>query len=482
MSTLSIYSRRRKPDLENEILLRFTSSSDFEYRRIHNGNLDFFVCWLDGLVSGRDISEEILRPLSFSSCSVLSRISSDPVASLLSGIVWACAAKEQEIPEKICEDLLSGCCAVIPKGAERAAVFEVKSSLARAVSAPTAEKTVKGGKDAFVELLRSNTALVRRRLRSHELKILQCTVGRRSKTAVAILYIEGVTNASLPPELLRRFQAMDVDGLMNAGGLEQYITDRPGSIFPQLLHTERPDSFASALLDGRAGVLVDGLPLGFLLPAALPDFLRVADDKAQHFGPASLLVLLRWLSLVMSLLLPGLATAVALYHQEMIPTRLLLSMVEAKQRVPFSATLEMLSMFLIFELLIEAGLRLPDPVGDTVSIIGGLIIGQAAVEARVVSPISVIVVAATSIFGFVIPSRDLGGALRFLRFSFIILGSALGLFGVTLGAGVLLRYLVMLESFGTPYCAPLSEGGLLPALKAMMQLPLPLDKFRTGYA
>ena len=212
-----------------------------------------------------------------------------------------------------------------------------------------------------------------------------------------------------------RSTAIDIDALLTAGDLEEYIVDSPRSPLPQLLHTERPDTFAMHLLDGRVGVLVDGLPVGFLLPADLAAFMRVPEDSATHFAVASMLTLLRWAALAISLLLPAAFVAISMYHQEMLPVKLLLSMTAAKQYVPFGAAAEVIAMLLAFELLQEAGLRLPDPVGQTASIIGALIVGQSAVEAKVVSPIAVIVVALAGICGYAMPSRDLGAAVRLGR-------------------------------------------------------------------
>ena len=459
----------------------FSDCADFESRAIWPGNTQIggvTVCWLDGLVSSKDVSDDVLRPLTDDTRFPGGRDAESAISSMLHGAVWACAVKERAVLGETVQDLLHGSCAVVFDRVGKAVTFEVKSGETRSISEPSSEKTIKGGKDAFVETLRINTSLVRKRLRTSSLKLKQTVVGRRSGTDVALLWLDGVSNKETLAELFRRLDGIDVDGLTAAGGLEQYIVDRPGSLFPQLMHTERPDQFATELLAGRIGLLVDGLPLGFLLPTTLPAFLRVADDRAQHWALSSGLMLLRWLALAASMLLPAFFTAVAMYHQEMIPTRILLSMIEAKQEVPFSVAVEILAMLISFELLMEAGMRLPDPVGDTVSIIGGLIVGQSAVEAKVVSPISVIVVATTAICGFIQPSRDLGSALRILRFGMVLLAVTLGLFGVMLGSAILIWYLCTLESFGVPYTAPIAEGGFREILKAVFRLPLPADRYR----
>ncbi len=271
---------------------------------------------------------------------------------------------------------------------------------------------------------------------------------------------------------------MDIDGLDSSGDIEQYITDRPGSAFPQLIHTERPDKFASELMSGRVGLIADGLPIGFLLPAPLASFMKVEEDKSLHFLVSSALTLLRWLSALLSLVAPAAFIALAMYHQDMIPSKLLLSMIDAKQKVPFSSAFEVLTMLLAFELLLEAGLRLPNPVGSTISIIGALIVGQSAVEAKVVSPISVIIVATAGICGFTMPSRDLGAALRLLRFFAVFVSMGLGVFGLMLGLTMLIWYLAGIDSFGVPYISPLAEGGCGRIVSAFARPPLYARKTR----
>ena len=436
------------------------------------------VCWLDGLVSGEDVSRDVLRPLTDARRLSAAGDARLWKAQLLRGAVWSYAATECAEMEALLTALLGGSCAVVFDALGEAVCFEVRSSTVRAVGQPTVEKSVKGGKEAFVEALRTNTALVRRRVRTPALKCEQTIVGRKSGTAVAILYINGVAAPDTVALLRRRLDAIDIDGLTAAGHLEQYLTDHPASPLPQMLHTERPDTFAAQLLAGRVGILADGLPLGFLLPATLPQFLKVSEDRSQHFLIASALTLLRWLSMLLSALFPALLVAVSMYHQEMIPTRLLRSMIAAKQEVPFSVAVEVLLMLLAFELLMEAGIRLPDPVGDTVSIIGALIVGQSAVDARIVSPIAVIVVATSAICGFTQPSRDLGAALRIVRFGMVFLAAGLGLYGISAGCAGLVWYLCTLESFGVPYTAPLSEGGVREVLTALLRPPLRAVKKR----
>ena len=439
------------------------------------------LCWLDGLVDGEAVSEDVLRPLTDLTRGLSARSPGELARLLELGAAYSCTVRRLGNLDGAAAALLSGCCLVCIDALGEAVAFEARSKQVRAVGQPTVEKAIKGGKDAFVETLRANTALVRRRLRTPKLKLEQRGVGRLSDTAVAILYVEGVAQRSTVDEALRRVEAIDIDALLSAGDLEEYVVDSPHSPLPQLLHTERPDTFAMGLLDGRVGLLVDGLPLGFLLPADLAAFMRVPEDAAAHFAVASMLTLLRWAALGISLLLPGAFVAVSMYHQEMLPVELLLSMTAAKQFVPFGTAGEVIAMLLAFELLQEAGLRLPDPVGQTASIIGALIVGQSAVEAKVVSPIAVIVVALAGICGYTMPSQDLGGAVRLFRLGFVALGALLGLYGVISALALLVWYLAGLESFGKPYTAPFTgaERGALE--RVLLKRPNAANKLRAAH-
>lgn len=496
MSSFHIFSRKNsavcpphprpgvKYDLPismNSLSSVFSDCCDFQTRTVWpGGNRAWSVtlCWLDGLVSGKDVSEDVLRP--FTDHARFSGVECplDCLELLIHGGVYSGTVQKRTTMDDTTADLVSGCCVFVFDTLGAAVSFEVKSEKSRGISEPSIEKTLKGSKDAFVEALRTNTSLVRRHLRTPELKLEQTVVGRRSATPVAIMYVSGIASPLSVADVKHRLDDIDIDALSSSGCLEQYIVDRPGSPFPQLLHTERPDKFVIELLNGRVGLIADGIPVGFLLPATMAKFMKVAEDRSQNYLVASALTLLRWLSLLISALLPALFVAVAMYHQEMIPTKLLLSMIEAKQRVPFSVAVEILSMLVAFELLQEAGLRLPNSVGDTVSIIGALIVGQSAVEARVVSPVAVIVVATAGICGFTLPSRDLASALRLTRFALVLFAIFLGLYGVTLGLVLLVLHLCSIDSYGVAYTSPLSEGGFTDILRALTRPPLRAVKYR----
>ena len=355
----------------------------------------------------------------------------------------------------------------------------MKTDQFRNIQEPTVEKSVKGSKDAFVETLRVNTTLVRSRLRTPKLKLFQTVIGRKSRTATAVMWLDGVADPGLVEETRRRLDAIDVDGLILPEVLDSALVDSPKSPFPQLIHTERPDKFADCLLDGRVGVVAEGIPIGFIAPASLPEFMKTNEDGAQHFLAASFIRVIRWASLFISTLLPAFYIAIAMYHAEMIPTKLLLSVIESKQSVPFSTSAEVVGMLLSFELLQEAGLRLPNAIGQTVSIIGALIVGQSAVEAEVISPIAVIVVALAGIAGYTMPSQDLSTTLRLCRFGLALTAVLAGMFGIVIGLIFIIWHLCSLESFGRPYISTAFTGRRQKGTQAVfIRKPPWTDKFR----
>ena len=447
----------------------FRRCADFEERTLYvgaEGSVEVYVCWLDGLISAAEAGENLLRPLTDPR-----RLDAPDAAgcldALLSGGVFCPALCLRQELDALCDDITHGRCAVVFAELGRAVSFDVRSASARTVGEPTLEKSLKGSKDSFVETLRVNTALLRRHVATPKLKIAESCLGRKSHTRVAVLFLEGVADGAVVRQLAARLDRIDVDAIVSMGTLEELLVDKPRSPFPQLLHTEKPDRLASYLLDGRIGILVDGIPIALVLPVTFAEFMKVTGDGSMNYLVAAVLTALRYLALLLGLYLPALYVAVSSFHQEMIPTRLLLSIIEAKKDVPFSTAAEIVGMLIAFALLQEAGLRLPNPVGDTVSIIGALIVGQAAVEARLVSPIAIIVVAVSGIACYTMPSQDMGSAVRLCRTGLLLSAIAAGLYGLALFSCLLAAHLASLDSFGVNYTAPLSAqsgGGLLQIL------------------
>ena len=440
---------------------QFEDAADFETRKVLCGGQLLTVLFLDGLTSGGDIAEQVVRPLAQMTDEAREEVL---YTRALQGGVWCASVKEPESTQQAAELLVNGFCVILFPKSGKALGCEVKTGEKRSPSPPETENTVKGAKDAFTETLRTNTSLVRRHLRTPGLRLSETVVGRRTLTKVTVCWIDGLTDPELPRRMQERLSSIDIDGALSPAAIEEYVTGSRRTAFPLLEYTERTDHFCQGLLDGQVGLLADGLPLGYLAPVGLGRLMRSPEDRATDFFSASMLRLLRYAALGVSLLLPALYAAMAMFHQQMLPTKLLLSIIESKQNVPFSTLLEVLGLLCAFELLQQAGLHLPQAVGTAVSIIGGLVVGTAAVDAKLVSPAALIVTASSGICGFTLPNRELSDAVRLWRFVLTVLAGLWGLFGVTVGLLLLLTELAGLESLGRSYLSPFGRAEVKGAL------------------
>ena len=334
--------------------------------------------------------------------------------------------------------------------------IEVKGFKQRSVDKPSNEIVVKGPHEAFVENIRINTSLIRRIVNYEDLVIENLVVGKITKTKCAICYLSDITNDDLIAEVKYRINNLDIDSLLSSGQLEQLISDKSSLNVPQMLATERPDKASSYLLNGRVVVLVNGSPYGLIMPAVLNDFLSSPDDMNEKPLFANFLKFIRGFATFLTLLLPGLYIAITSFHQELLPTELLFSILASRENVPFPSFVEIFLLEISFELIREAGLRVPSPLGPTIGIVGALVLGQAAVSAGVVSPILVIVVAITGISSFAIPDYSFGLHVRITRFVFIFLGYLCGFLGIALGLFVYLSMMAGTTSFGVPYMTGVS--------------------------
>ena len=440
---------------------QFEDAADFETRKVLCGGQLLTVLFLDGLTSGRDIAEQVLRPLAQMTDEAREEVL---YTRALQGGVWCASVKEPESTQQAAELLVNGFCVILFPKSGKALGCEVKTGEKRSPSPPETENTVKGAKDAFTETLRTNTSLVRRHLRTPGLRLAETVIGKRTLTKVTVCWIDRLTDPELPRRMQERLSSIDIDGALSPAAIEEYVTGARRTAFPLLEYTERTDHFCQGLLDGQVGLLADGLPLGYLAPVGLGRLMRSPEDRATDFFSASMLRLLRYAALGVSLLLPALYAAMAMFHQQMLPTKLLLSIIESKQNVPFSTLLEVLGLLCAFELLQQAGLHLPQAVGTAVSIIGGLVVGTAAVDAKLVSPAALIVTASSGICGFTLPNRELSDAVRLWRFVLTVLAGLWGLFGVTVGLLLLLTELAGLESLGRSYLSPFGRAEVKGAL------------------
>ena len=444
-----------------ELAAQFENAADFETRKVLCGGQLLTVLFLDGLTSGGDIAEQVVRPLAQMTDAAREEVL---FTRALQGGVWCASVKEPESTQQAAELLVNGFCVILFPKSGKALGCEVKTGEKRSPSPPETENTVKGAKDAFTETLRTNTSLVRRHLRTPGLRLTETVVGKRTLTKVTVCWIDRLTDPELPRRMQERLSSIDIDGALSPAAIEEYVTGSRRTAFPLLEYTERTDHFCQGLLDGQVGLLADGLPLGYLAPVGLGRLMRSPEDRATDLFSASMLRLLRYAALGVSLLLPALYAAMAMFHQQMLPTKLLLSIIESKQNVPFSTLLEVLGLLCAFELLQQAGLHLPQAVGTAVSIIGGLVVGTAAVDAKLVSPAALIVTASSGICGFTLPNRELSDAVRLWRFVLTVLAGLWGLFGVTVGLLLLLTELAGLESLGRSYLSPFGRAEVKGAL------------------
>ena len=426
-------------DIAQALRDRFAGAADFVERRVKLPEEEVCAFFIDGLVASGDISNYVLKPL------------------VQGERVYNAVEKPVKDAQEAAQLLVNGFCVLICAG--RATAYEVKTPEKRAPSAPSVENTVKGAKDAFTETVRTNTSLIRRHLRSPDLQLYETQVGARSLTNVSVVSLRGLTNPDYVAQVKRRLAEIDVDGLISPASVEEYLTGSRRTAFPMLSFTERTDKFCHGLLAGRVGVLVDGLPLGYLLPVDLGYLLQSPEDRGSDYVTASCVRVLRYLALLTSLFLPGLFVAMAAFEPQMLPNEMLLAIIESKKAVPFPTILEVLGLLVAFELLQEAGIHMPRSIGHTISIIGGLVVGTAAVEAKLISPAALIVVAVAGICGFCLPGQDFSDAVRVWRFVLTLCASAAGLFGLTAGAIALLIHLSGLRSLGVPYLAPFSRLG-----------------------
>ena len=437
----------------------FDGAGDFNYRPLQCGAYTVYSYAIDGLTAGGAASEYIFKPIT-------DHLRGGSMQELydhaLRGMVYNSVAKPCEDLDAVALMLVNGFCVILfPQVG--AIAFEVKTPEKRSVSPPEMEHTAKGAQDAFVETFRSNTSLIRRHLRTPDLRLYETTVGRRSLTNVTVVWIDGITNSEYVERMKLRLASIDIDGLINPSSVEEYITGSRSTAFPLLQYTERTDRFCNGLLQGRVGLFVDGLPLGYLAPVTLGYLMDSPEDLARDYVSASWVRLLRYGALIVGLLLPALYIAFSVYHPNWLPAAL--GEVIQKNRVVFSPIWEVLGLLLAFELLQESGVHLPQSIGQSVSIIGGIVVGTAGVEAGLVSSMALIVVSVAGVCGFVLPNRDLASAVRVWRFLLAAAASVGGLGAVVAGTLLLLLHLARQKSLGVRYLIPFAPTLLRKKLR-----------------
>ncbi|WP_371318111.1 spore germination protein [Paenibacillus elgii] len=359
--------------------------------------------------------------------------------------------------------VLGGDTGLIVECNNKALLLGMRGMEKRSINEPDTESVVRGPREGFVENIRTNTSMVRRKLKTPHLKMKPMTLGRESNTNVVVTYLDDLADPSVVHEVVKRLEKINIDAVLESGYIEELIQDSTYSPFPQLQYTERPDVVAAALLQGRVGIMVDGTPFTLIVPFVFAEIMQASEDYYERYQIATLIRWLRYTFMMLSLLTPALYVAITTYHQDLLPTSLLLSVAAAREAIPFPAVVEALIMEVTFEALREAGIRLPKAIGSAVSILGALVVGQSAVQAGIVSAPMVIVVSLTGIASFTIPRFNGAIAIRMLRFPILIAASLFGMYGILIMIMLIMGHLANLRSFGIPYLSPigpLSSGDL----------------------
>lgn len=468
----SIRKKVTKDAMENMGYIKelLKDNSDITFRHFCVSDRNVGLIYVDGLADKILLNDYVVKPMQLFNEDIRS------VEEIKNSIISASDVKLEADMASAVKNILSGESILFIDGVEFAYIIATRSWPNRGVSEPNSETTIRGAREGFVETIRFNTALLRRRIRDSRLKLEATTVGVRSKTDVVITYIEDIVNTEALKELKEKIHKIDIDAVLDSSYISQEIEEDRFSPFPQIQSTERPDVLAAALYEGRIGVIVDNTPFVLIVPTTLVNLMQSPDDYYSRWISASFIRLIRFFSIFLSLLLPALYISVTSFHNNIIPTKFAYSIAACREGVPFPAFVETIFMEISISLLLEAVARLPKAIGATVGIVGGLIIGDAAVGAGIISPIMVIITGLTAITTFIAPNYEVTSSFRFIRIMLIILSSILGLYGVMIGMILSLVHLLKLRSFTVPYLAPL-VGPEFNDLKDVF-IRAPLKSFR----
>nr|WP_148927911.1 spore germination protein [Paenibacillus methanolicus] len=438
----------------------YADCTDVVFHECRYDNQSAVLLYIDGLTNTEELDRQVLKPLVEG---MLDFLNPEDMRQKL-------ALSSTTIVHTLAEIALQageGSAILLVDGHEQGIALCLPSVEKRSISEPSAEPVVRGPREGFVESLRVNTSLLRKRLKSPRLKFKSMKIGRFSQTNVVLAYIEGIASPSLLDEVEKRLSQINVEGLLDTAILEEYLETNKYSPFPQLLASERPDLVTANLLEGRVGIIAEGSPFVLIAPVSVFSFFQSSEDYYQRFMYGTALRWLRYFFAFIALLGPSLYVSILSFHQEMIPSTLMLSVAQSRDQIPFPAFVEALLMEITFEGLREAGTRLPKQVGAAVSIVGALVIGQAAIQSGIVSAPMVMVVAMTGIASFMIPNHAFGISVRLLRFPIMFFAACFGLLGVILAVLLINNHLLSLRSLGEPYfepIAPFKRAGLQDVL------------------
>lgn len=453
----------------------FGKASDLVVREFTIGSEQIEACliFIDGLVDKAAINNHIMKSLMFDArlTETGQGINNTEALPLIEKSAISIAeARKAATFEEVIDGILSGDAAIFIDGGTTALLASTRGWEARAISEPDTEVVVRGPREGFTETLAVNIALLRRKIKNPRLQLENLTLGRQTRTTVCMAYLKDIANEKIVAEVRRRLQKIDTDAILESGYVEQFIEDAPFSIFPTVGNTEKPDVAAAKVLEGRVAILVDGTPFALTLPYLFVEAFQVAED---YYSRPFFVTIVRWLrilSFFITASLPGWYVALESFHQEMIPMLLLIPMATAREATPFPAVVEALVMGIIFEILREAGVRLPRAVGQAISIVGALVIGEAAVSAGLIGAPMVIVIAITAITAFVVPA--LSDAVALIRLALTILAGFVGSYGIIWSFAAILLHICSLRSFGVPYLSPLAPTTLGDLKDVLVRAPL----------
>lgn len=450
------------------------SSPDIIVRRLQIGpqNKKLVLLYLDGMTDKKTINDTIIKPLIYDIHLMDNKETSEvKSAEDIKDILLSVAdIKKQNSIAEVMSAFLNGHTVLLMDGCTEALLIDTKGWPNRGIEMSPTERSVRGPREAFTETLRFNTTLLRRKIVHSDFSIEQMVIGEKTNTVVAVAYLKGIANPQLVEEVKRRLERIKTDAILESGYIEQFIEDHPLSVFSTVGNSEKPDTAAARILEGRVAILVDGTPFALTVPMFFIEGFQAAEDYYSRPYLSSMLRLLRFLSFMLSILAPALYVALTTYHPELIPTQLLITMAAADAGTPFPAVLESLGMGLVYEVLREGSIRLPFQIGSALSIVGALIIGDAAVSAGLIGAPMVIVVALTAISSFLaITHTDAGTVLRFIM---VILAGVIGIFGIILGLFFIIAHLASMRSFGSPYLTPVSPLSLQGLKDTFIRAPL----------
>lgn len=438
----------------------FCESSDLIIKNIKIHNIKGSILYLESITDYEIIEKDFF--------SILDKSKEEDLNTLLESTKIEVSS---ELSQAI-KLLLGGYCILFLDGYDKVFLFPANKTHNRKIKEPDNEKVVRGSHEGFVEDLMINLNLIRKKIENPKLTIKYFTVGIETKTRLALVFMDNLANPNLVQEVKKRIDSISNDMVMSPGFMEEFIEDSPSSVFPQVLNTERPDRVMAQLLEGRVAITAEGSPTVSIIPVTFFSFYQSPDDYNSRWITATFFRLIRLLSFIIAVTLPSLYIAVIAFHFEVIPVDLVLLIKSSINDIPYPPLIEAFILEIIIELIREAGIRLPTPIGQTIAIVGGLVIGDAIVKAGLVSNVMIIVIALTAIASFAIPSNEMVTTVTILRLPFMFLASFLGFVGITFGMIFLLIHLCKLESFGTPYFAPLAPLRLQDLKDTFIRLPL----------